>query len=242
MLWRARQARITHGIRGIIWHQGENDQGADGPTGGYGWETYQRLFVEMAGGWKRDYPNVQHYYVFQIWPNACAMGGRDGSGDRLREQQRTLPRLFSNMSILSTLGVRPPGGCHYPLEGWAEFARMLEPLIERDHHGRVPRESITSPNLLGAVRLADDAIGLDFDQPVRWDDSLIGQFYLGGEKGMIAGGSVTGNRLTLRLASPVKATHITYVKESSWNQDTLLMGTNGLAALTFCEVPIQHDR
>ena len=27
MLWRVRQARLTHGIRAIIWHQGENDQG-----------------------------------------------------------------------------------------------------------------------------------------------------------------------------------------------------------------------
>ena len=27
-------------------------------------------------------------------------------------------------------------------------------------------------------------------------------------------------------------------KEVAWNQDTLLLGANGLAALTFCEVPI----
>ena len=40
LLWRVREARLTHGIRGVLWHQGENDQGADGPTGGFGWETY----------------------------------------------------------------------------------------------------------------------------------------------------------------------------------------------------------
>jgi len=32
LLWRIRQVKLTHGIRGILWHQGENDQGADGPT------------------------------------------------------------------------------------------------------------------------------------------------------------------------------------------------------------------
>jgi hypothetical protein len=68
LLWRTRQARLTHGIRGVLWHQGENDQGSDGPTGGYGWETYRQLFISMAGAWKEDYPNIQHYYVFQIWP------------------------------------------------------------------------------------------------------------------------------------------------------------------------------
>lgn len=88
MLWRVRRAKLTHGIRAILWHQGENDQGAAGPTGGYGWESYQSLFIDMAGAWKTDFPNVQNYYVFQIWPNACAMGGRSGSGDMLREKQR----------------------------------------------------------------------------------------------------------------------------------------------------------
>src|SRR5581483_6637478 len=89
LLWRTRQAKLTHGIRGVLWHQGENDQGADGPTGGYGWETYRQYFIELAAAWKQDYPNIQHYYVFQIWPQACAMGS-NGSDNRLREVQRTL--------------------------------------------------------------------------------------------------------------------------------------------------------
>lgn len=240
MLWRVRQAKLTHGIRGIIWHQGENDQGAAGPTGGFGWETYQSYFIEMAGGWKRDFPNVQHYYVFQIWPNACAMGGRDGSGDRLREKQRTLPQLFSNMSILSTLGVRPEGGCHYPLEGWAEFARMIQPLIERDHHGVAPSASITPPNLKRAAfaNAAKNTLTLEFDQPVVWFERLANQFYLDGLTGLVTSGSTQGNTLTLQLKEPSGAKHLTYLKEANWSQDALLLGENGLAALTFCEVPI----
>lgn len=241
MLWRVQQAKLTHGIRGILWHQGENDQGSDGPTGGFGWESYQPLFVEMAGAWKQDFPNVQHYYVFQIWPNSCSMGGRDGAGDRLREKQRTLPHLFSNMSILSTLGVRPPGGCHYPLVGWAEFARMVQPLIERDHYGKASAVPLTAPNLrrVAYTSAAQDTLALEFDQPVVWADTLAGQFYLDGEKGKVASGSITGNVLTLKLTQPSAAKQITYLKEIAWNQDTLLLGANGLAALTFCEVPLQ---
>ena len=244
MLWRVKQAKLTAGIRGILWHQGENDQGADGPTGGYGWETYQPLFVEMAAGWRQDFPNVQHYYVFQIWPSSCGMGGRDSSGDRLREKQRTLPQLFSNMSILSTLGIRPPGGCHFPLAGWAEFARLLQPLIERDHYGKIPAASITPPNLRLAfyVGIGNDAISLEFDQPVVWADALAGQFYLDGEKGRVASGSVAGNVLTLRMRAAFAARTITYLKEIAWSQDTLLNGANGIAALTFCEVPILPPR
>lgn len=241
MLWRVRQAKLTHGIRAVLWHQGENDQGSDGPTGGYGWETYQRYFVEMSADWKQDFPNVKNYYLFQIWPNACSMGGRSGSGDMLREQQRTLPRLYSNMSIMSTLGIRPPGPCHYPLAGWSELARLIQPLIERDHYGKAPAAPVTPPDLRNAsyAEGTKDTIALEFDQPVVWADALAGQFYLDGEKGKVSSGSVSGNVLTLKLKELSTAKKITYLKEIAWNQDTLLNGANGLAALTFCEVPIQ---
>ncbi len=238
MLWRVQQAKLTHGIRGILWHQGENDQGSAGPSGGFGWEAYQQYFMEMAAAWKQDFPNLRNYYVFQIWPNSCSMGGGQGSGDMLREKQRTLPQLFSRMSIMSTLGVRPPGGCHFPLVGWAEFARLIQPVIERDHYGKVPAAPITPPNLRQATYAAKDTITLEFDQPVLWDDALAGQFYLDGEKDKFASGSVTGNLLTLKLKEPSAARNITYLKETAWSQQTLLNGENGIAALTFCNVPI----
>lgn len=242
-LWRLQQARLTHGIRAVIWHQGENDQPADTPSGDYGWKNYQQYFVAMAAGWKRDLPNARHFYMFQIWPNSCGMGGQDGAGDRLREQQRTLMERFSNLSIMSTLGIRPPGGCHYPLEGYNEFARLLQPLIERDLYGKKPEGSITPPNLrrVSYASRARDALLLEFDQPVFWRDQLAGQFYLDGEKDKVVSGSVAGSWLTLKLKEPVAAKHITYLKEAKWSQDTLLLGENGIAALTFCEVPVADD-
>ncbi len=241
MLWRVRQTRLTHGIRAILWHQGENDQGSDGPTGGYGWETYQQLFVEMSAGWKQDFPNVQHYYVFQIWPDSCSMGGRRGSGDMLREKQRTLPQLYSNMSIMSTLGIVPPGPCHFPLIGWAEIANLVQPQMERDLYGKMSAVTVNPPNLLhaGYASAREDEVALQFDQPVKWKDALAGQFYLDGEKGKIASGSIAGNVLTLKLKEPSTATKITYLKEVEWNQVTLLEGANGIAALTFCDVPLK---
>lgn len=239
LLWRVQQAKLTHGIRGVIWHQGENDQGADGPTGGYGWETYRQFFIDLAAAWKQDYPNIQHYYVFQIWPKSCAMG-INGSDNRLREVQRNLPMAFSNLRVMSTLGIDPPGGCHFPAAGYAEFARLICPLIERDFYGKVPTTSITPPNLNRVVFAGEkkDELVLEFDQPVKWDNALVGQFYLDGAKGQVASGSVAGNTLTLKLAAPTTAKTVTYLDSAAWSQKTLLKGENGLAALTFCEVPI----
>ena len=33
LLWRLQQAKLTHGVRAVLWHQGENDQGESGATG-----------------------------------------------------------------------------------------------------------------------------------------------------------------------------------------------------------------
>jgi hypothetical protein len=240
MLWRVQQARMTHHIRAVIWHQGESDQGADGPTGRFGWETYQQYFVEMSAAWKSDMPNIKHYYVYQIWPDACAMGGDDGSGDRLREAQRTLPQLYSNMSILSTYGIKPPGGCHFPLVGWSELARMIHPMIERDFYGKQFSESITPPALrsIRYTTTAQNEIAIEFDQPVVWKEALIRDFYLDDESGDVVSATTNGTTLLLKLRNSGKATRLTYLKERDWNQDRLLLGTNGLAALTFCDVTI----
>lgn len=239
LLWRVQQAKLTHGIRAVIWHQGENDQGADGPTGGYGYETYRQLFVDLAASWKEDFPNVERYYVFQIWPKSCAMG-INGSDNRLREVQRTLPKLFSNLRVMSTLGIKPPGGCHFPAAGYAEFARLIEPLIELDLYRRKIHQPITPPNLTRAVFTSQqrDELVLEFDQPIDWSDSLVSQFHLDGEPKQVASGSAIANKITLKLKGSTKSKTVTYLDSANWNPDNLLYGTNRLAALTFCEVPI----
>jgi hypothetical protein len=239
LLWRVRQARLTHGIRGVLWHQGENDQGADGPTGRYGWETYQQYFVDMSAAWKEDYPNLQHYYLFQIWPRACAMGV-DGSDNMLREVQRTLPRLYSRMGIMSTLGIKPPGGCHYPPAGYAEFARLICPLLGRDNYGTAFAKAVTPPDLKQASYTSDkrDAVALEFDQPMLWNDALTSQFHLDGESGKVAAGAASGKVVTLKLTAASTARGITYLDSKSWSPDNLLYGENGIAALTFCDVGI----
>jgi len=239
LLWRVEQAKLTHGIRGVLWHQGENDQGADGPTGRYGWETYRQYFVDMSAAWKQDYPNIQHYYIFQIWPKSCSMG-INGSDNMLREVERTLPSYFSNMSVMSTLGIKPPGPAHYPPAGYAEMARLICPLVERDNYGKVFTASITPPDLKKACYTSGkkDEIALEFDQPMAWSDSLTSQFYLDGEASNVASGSVSGKVVTLKLKGASAAKKIMYLDSKSWNENNLLNGENGIAALTFCDVPI----
>ncbi|MCH2181096.1 MAG: DUF2341 domain-containing protein [Mariniblastus sp.] len=241
LLWRLQQARLTHGVRAVLWHQGENDQGAAGPTGGYGWESYQDYFVQLAAAWKQDYPNLQDYYVFQIWPRACAMG-KKGSDNMLREVQRQLPELFSNLHTMSTLGIRPGGGCHYPAEGYAQIAKLIYPLVARDHYGANFFQSITAPNLV-EVRFSNDReneIELVFDQPVDWQESAAELFQFNTEGGKVISGQADGRVVTLQTEGAGQATHITYIDGRNWNEKKRpLRGKNGIAAFSFCQVPIE---
>jgi hypothetical protein len=166
--------------------------------------------------------------------------GIDGSDNRLREVQRTLPTAFSRMGIMSTLGIDPPGGCHYPAAGYAEIARLICPLVERDNYGKSFTTSITPPNLQRVCYVSDkrDEIVLEFDQPVKWDDALASQFYLDGEKDRVVSGTVSGNVLKLQLTAASAAQRMTYLDSKSWSPKNVLRGENGIAALTFCEVPI----
>ena len=83
-----------------------------------------------------------------------------------------------------------------------------------------------------------DEITLEFDQPMAWYDALATQFYLDGEPGMVASGTVSGNVLKLKLTAPATAKTITYLVDKKWDSKTLLYGQNGIAALTFFEVPL----
>ena len=240
LLWRLQQAKLTHGVRAVLWHQGENDQGAAGPTGTFGWVNYQDYFIRMTAAWKQDYPNIKHFYIHQIWPGAC--GARSVENDRLRERQRRLPRQFSNMSIMSTLGIRPGGGCHYLPEGYAVMARQLFPQVNKYNYGLESKISVTPPNVQSVFYTSArrDEIQLTFDQNVKWDDEIAGRFYLDGASSELTTVGGTGKSITLKLAGPSTANTLTYIKGGKWRQeDAIIRGANNIAALTFCEVPIR---
>jgi len=71
-----------------------------------------------------------------------------------------------------------------------------------------------------------------------YSEALASQLYLDEEKNKVVAGAVSGNILTLTLKAPTTATKFTCLKESAWSQDKLIRGTNGIAALTFCDVPL----
>ena len=146
------------------------------------------------------------------------------------------------MSVMSTLGIRPGGGCHYLAEGYAAMARQLFPLVNKYNYGTESKGSVTAPNIqrVSYTSARKDEIKLVFDQNVKWDDEVALRFYLDDlSTDLIAIGG-TGRIITLKLARPSAAKHLSYVRGGKWRQEqAIIWGSNGIAALTFCEVPIR---
>ncbi|MCX6979080.1 MAG: DUF2341 domain-containing protein, partial [Verrucomicrobia bacterium] len=232
-------AKLTHGMRGLLWHQGEADQGFDGPDNCYGSETYEQYWVDLTAAWKQDYPSLRNYYLFQIYPNACSQGGTWHS-DKLREVQRQLSQRYSSLRVMPTLQIASGANCHFKTDDYEKMGLLMAPLLERDIYGKVFTVAITAPDLKKAYFTTKerDEIALEFDQPMEWNDAIAAQLYLDGEPGKVTLGAVEGNVIKLKLASATEAKTITYLSDKKWDRLHLLFGKNGIAALTFWGVEV----
>nr|MCU0794904.1 autotransporter-associated beta strand repeat-containing protein [Akkermansiaceae bacterium] len=235
-------ARLTHGIRGLFWHQGESDCANFGPILEPDYTTYEQNFLSLSSAWKQDFPNLQRYILWQVMPNPCSIGPY---GDELRDVQRRLPRLFSRMSILNTLGISGYEGCHFSKAGYDAMGNRIAPLIARDFYGVGAGSHVTAPNVKRAwfTSNARTAIAVEFDQPMQWEMFAILNFHINGVADQVSSGSASGNVVTLQLAAPADANStLTYLKDE-WNfneaNSSLLRGANNLPALTFNALPIE---
>ena len=122
------------------------------------------------------------------------------------------------------------------------MARQLFPLVNQYNYGVEPKTSITPPNIRSVSYVNDrkDEIKLVFDQNLKWDEEIIERFYLDDDSAKLTAASGSGKIIILKLAGPSAAKNLSYVRGGKWKQEQdIIWGANDIAALTFCEVPIE---
>lgn len=65
------------------------------------------------------------------------------------------------------------------------------------------------------------------------------QFYLDDKGGLVTFGHASGSVMTLKLKGPAEAQKITYLEGRDWSPERLILGANGIAALSFCDLEIE---
>jgi len=240
LLKRVVAARLTHGIRGVLWHQGEADCSNWGPTGDWNYKFYQQNFIDLSAAWKGDMPNLKYYYIFQVFGSGCGTSGTFTS-DMLRDEQRTLPHLYSGMSIMSTLAFQSGKECHFNVADYNRMGLAMAPLVARDNYGFKPPMAVSAPNLQEVYFTGNkhDEIALVYDQPMAWNNAATTNFCLDRVVGKVTSGSVNGNVINLKVTGAETSKTIAYVVDQYWHDNTnLVYGANGIAALSFYGVPI----
>jgi len=243
LFYRVRKAGIDK-IKGIIWHQGENDSDEENAN------VYLDRFEELYAGWKIDF-DPDKVYVFQLHPGS---GGNAQS--RLREIQRTLPDSLQapDLSVMSTAGLPGHDGLHYSLEGYIAMAEWIYNLIRVDFYGSAETLEIHPPNIKKVKyyhQKHEIALTFENTESLVWPDdlgnyALKDYFYFDDDYGVIESGRTNEDSVILKLNGPNFFDHVTYLPNGMYNtvqsayNGPWLKNSRGIGALSFHKIAVEN--
>jgi len=261
-LYRVTKAGLTSKIKAIIWYQGEIDVNAasgdingQNPKGISGYTTYANKFDSLYNSWKADYTGLQKIYVMQVRPLNCA--GSSTNAQELRETQRQLQNTYSDVEIVSTMGIGSYLGCHYAYQGYQQLAGQLFKRLDNTFYRPTNGDSVnTRPPTVRKVFFVGtgkDTIAITFNNsyPASIPADSLGNsfksyFYL--NKARTSGTTISSIRMSndtmfLKLSSATSATRLSWcpnMSDSAGNVYNAPFARNskGLAMLTFDDVHI----
>jgi len=240
LLWRTKQAKVQHSVKAICWNQGEMNTDNS-------YAQYADQFDQLYSDWQQDYSGIKKIYIFQIRP---CHGER--SNNLLREIQRQIAERYSDVEIMSTVGIPGHNGLHYNFEGYSTMGFYLYRLIARDFYGSTDTLYITPPKIK-AVYYSDvtpPTLKLIFDQPIIWPNdtlnaSMKDNFFLVGDNvTKIDSGFTSQDTVFLRLSATTTATGISYIPNKFYHgtsdiyEGPWLRNPRSVGALTFLNYPI----
>ncbi|MBL8027210.1 MAG: T9SS type A sorting domain-containing protein [Fibrobacteres bacterium] len=240
LLYRLQKAGLKNCVKAFYWHQGENNSDSTALI-------YADKYDTLYKNWKVDYPGISKFYLCQIH-HGCGFDYQS----YLRDVQRRMADKYSDLSVMSTIGLPGHDGCHYNETGYNQLGDNLYRLAAKDFYGSKDTVGITAP-AIKEVKYRNSnksEIGLVFDQPVLWPADLAGQslknyIYLDGVAGQIDSGRVFGNEVVLYLKNSSNAAKLTYLPNANYTngsvyQGPYLLNSRGVAALTFDGVTISQ--
>ena len=228
MLSRVRAAGLEHGIRAILYYQGEND-GSNAQGHRSGW-------ISLHEAWLEDYPSVARTYVTQV--RSCG-----GAMTELRDAQRRLADELPQVSVMSTHGLDGHDGCHFAYaEGYKELGEWYAGLLGRDLFGAAKLPDIEAPNV-GRVYFSNGngtelTIEMrDGESTMSWDPGAQEDFVVEGKNVTVKSGQATGSKVVLVLSgSATGASGLTYLGHRYGGR--WVTNASGIGLLTFQRVPI----
>ncbi|NWK54727.1 hypothetical protein HW115_03845 [Verrucomicrobiaceae bacterium N1E253] len=252
LLWKCRQAGVEGTIRGLVFCQGETDDGIiHGKVGGSQTpEGYNAAFASLYDDWQQDF-QITHHYAIQIRPKCYDWVVPEDT--RLRDYQRRWADEHARFSVFSynaISGQLDGDFCHYDyLNGYQTMGDQIARAMDRDLYGVTGVSNVDAPNPR-KVAFSNDAKSELTVMMLQTGDTLLADagvaqyFQLEQADGTaiaspsVTGVTVDGHTLLLNLSgpAPANATRLGFKShklESSG--DHWVTNANGVGMLTFSE-------
>jgi hypothetical protein len=205
--WRAIQAKVAAGVRGIFFYQGESDVN----------DTAQHMggFAALMADWRVDYPAVEKIFVTQLHVGCSTTRELP----ELRDAQRLLPDLYDKVRVMSTNGLTTySDNCHYPFAGGYETHGInTYRQVARDLYGAPDAPAIDAPNP-ARVEIANEAgtrLRIVLRKPgagIMVESGALTDFRLVGSTAVLLSSSVSSTAIELQYDRPVtQATRLEYL-------------------------------
>lgn len=246
MYYRLNKTGLKNNVRAVLWSQGE----ANSFNSGMDVNVYMNYFNTLKASWLNDYPNIEHFYMFQT--RECNCGTTSGGRLKIKEAQRLLALNDADISIMPTTGMTlSSDDCHYPFEnGYEKFATRIYPLVKRDIYGESFPQNIDAPEIVSAKLMSPTSLEIETNMPMQLnaanDAALLNkiqQDYLLTNVGSatINAVQITGNKIIFTLSRYPgfgRSSSISFVGFHSASSDNIT-NTNLLELVNFSYFPIQ---
>ena len=244
LYYRLNNNGLTDHVKAILWSQGERDSDTSSATST---EEYIQAFLTLKQSWRKDYPGVEHIYIFQT-KNGCKKDLANLM--QIKEAQRQLAFNDSSVHIMPTSALASyEDTCHFKyINGYESFAKRIFAPLSRDFYGSITNKEIEPPMVIDSYLLNDTILCLKTDAAdltISGDlthDSLDLSDYFSIEDSyniLITDICVLGNTIILTLsAKPSFSSSITYFGDIGL--DHFITNRNGIELVCFNKYPIRH--
>lgn len=222
-------------VRAVYWSQGAWDGENYANTSTL---EYKNYFLSLKNDWLRDYPALEHFYIFQT-KNGCG-----GMLHKVKEAQRQLAFEHDSISIIPTAALtHVEDDCHFPYtNGYERFATRLFPLVLRDLYGIPSTQEIDPPMIQSAYMRNDTTLVVSTDAHELFIQTVAEDFQLSsGASSVIRKTETADNELIFTLSkNPGTAASISYLAQDS-AAGNFITNQAGLELICFYQFPITNN-
>ncbi|MBL8028033.1 MAG: hypothetical protein JNL74_16550 [Fibrobacteres bacterium] len=245
----ADSAGVRDYVRGLVWHQGEDNTHA-------AIVDYAAQMNTLVALWKMKFPSLERVFMFQIRPG-CYADFTAGGPDSVRDGQRRMATLNPLVRVMSTNGLPDHNDhCHYSARGYDVMGQWMAPLILRDLYHSTDTVSINAPDVQMAWYATADhkEIIVRFTTPVIWPSDSAGYsmkdyFYLKSAAHCFDSGwsGADPKEIHLRLKIASNDSVLTYLPDAYYNGTTTffegpwIRNPRGIGAFSFKNVRVKQS-